>query len=159
MNDESDTPKLTVDEIIKAKDDALALLLHRKSSLKDRFSQRKKEIKQKYRDDLKNLESEMHHEASQIKADLEKLGIKARRGRPEGISTKTTKRKKRVKLGSEEIKEKLKAFMQTDKGYKCEELFNHLNIARQDFMEFFLNHNAGTIVKKGETKSTRYFLA
>ena len=107
---------------------------------------------------MKILEENRVKEALEINSELEKLGIKTR-GRKSGSviskSPKSTKRKKRIKLKDEVIKDKLSAFMEMGKEYKCEDLFNHLNIARQDFMGF-LKGNSGFLLKKGSTKSTRY---
>ena len=115
-------------------------------------------MKEQYQSDLKILEENRVKEALEINSELEKLGIKTR-GRKSGSviskSPKSTKRKKRIKLKDEVIKDKLSAFMEMGKEYKCEDLFNHLNIARQDFMGF-LKGNSGFLLKKGSTKSTRY---
>jgi hypothetical protein len=158
MTTDSNLPQLTADEIIKAKEALLNSLLERKHGLKDRFSQRRQELKEKYREILKDLELEEQQEASEIKSELEKLGIKSRRGRPAGSASKTPKRKKRIKLEDAEIKEQLKAFMKPSLEYKCEDLFNHLNIPRTLFVEFFGRCN-GFLNRTGSTKATRYTLA
>jgi hypothetical protein len=158
MTADSNPPQMTADEIIKAKEALMNSLLERKNSLKDRFSHRRQELKEKYREILKNLDLEEEQEASEIKSELEKLGIKSRRGRPAGSISKTSKRKKRVNLEDEEIRERLRAFMKPDQEYKCEDLFNHLNIPRTLFLKFFGRSN-GFLNRSGSTKLTRYTLA
>jgi hypothetical protein len=158
MTTDSTPPQMTADEIIKAKEELLNSLLERKNSLKDRFFNRRQELKEKYREILKDLDLEEEQEALEIKSELEKLGIKTRRGRPTGSVSKTSKRKKRLKLEDEEIKERLKAFMKPAQEYKCEDLFNHLNVPRTLFVDFFGRCN-GFLKRSGSTKSTRYSLA
>jgi hypothetical protein len=157
MTTDSNPPQMTADDIIKAKEALMNSLLEQKNSLKDRFSHKRQELKAKYRELLESLLLEEQQKASEIKSELEKLGIKTRRGRPAGSISKTTKRKKRVKLEDEEIKEQLRAFMKPDQEYKCEDLFNHLNIPRTLFVKFFGKCN-GFIKRKGSTKKSRYFL-
>jgi hypothetical protein len=158
MNADFNPPQMTADEIIKAKEVLMNSLLERKHGLKDHFFQKRKDLKEKYREDLRNLDLEEEQEASEIKSELEKLGIKTRRGRPTGSVFKPSKRKKRVKLEDEEIKEHLKSFMKPKEEYKCEDLFNHLNIPRTLFVDFFGRSN-GFLKRSGSTKSTRYSLA
>jgi len=158
MTTETNSPLSSADQIIKAQAELVKNLQDRKSSLSDRYETQKKELKEKYQSDLKNLDENRLKEALEINLELEKLGIKTR-GRKSGSVTsktpKSTKRRKRIKLKDGEIKDGLSAFMTLGEGYKCEDLFNHLNIARQDFMDF-LKRNGGFLLKKGSTKSTRY---
>jgi hypothetical protein len=155
MTTEANSPLSSADQILKAQEELVKNLQDRKSTISERYETKKKELKEKYQSDLKELEENREKEALEIKSELEKLGIKSR-GRKSGSTTsKPTKRKKRIKLKDDEIKDKLSAFMGSGSEYKCDDLFNHLNIARQDFMDF-LKRNSGFLLKKGSTKSTRY---
>ena len=156
MTTEANSPLSSADQIIKAQEELVKNLQERKSTLSECYETQKSELKEKYKSELKKLEENREKEALEIKSELEKLGIKTRGRKSGSASSKPTKRKKRIKLKDEEIKDKLSAFMGSGLEYKCEDLFNHLNIARQDFMNFLMR-NSGFLLKKGTTKSTRYF--